>query len=79
MTYNRKPQEIYKKVAGYVDKAVTISCEQLPRSIRQLYKPRRFSLPYRSIPRPEQWRFLLRAIIHGKDNDVKVVITTIRE
>ena len=27
---------------------------------------------------PEQWRYLLRAIIYGKDNGVKVVITRIR-
>jgi hypothetical protein len=27
---------------------------------------------------PEQWRYLLRAIIYGKDNGVKVVVTGIR-
>lgn len=77
-TYIKNPQEIYRRVTRYVDAAAN-------------YQPRKSDLDpsdiqsktlHLAVPEwtsPTQWRYLLRAMIYGRDNGVKVVITRIRE
>lgn len=77
VTYIKNPQEIYRRVTRYVDAAVN-------------YQPRKSDLDpsdiqsktlHLAVPEwtsPTQWRYLLRAMIYGKDNGVTVVITRIR-
>jgi hypothetical protein len=78
MGYIRKPQEIYRKVKTCVDdvldyephKESDLDPAEIQSKTIQLAIPEHTS--------PEQWRYLLRAIIYGKDNGVTIVITRIR-
>jgi filamentous hemagglutinin len=78
MTYIRKPQEIYKKVQRYVGDVLDYGpCKDTdldPAAIQS--KTIQLAIPEHTSP--EQWRYLLRAIVYGKDNGVKIVITRIR-
>jgi filamentous hemagglutinin len=78
MTYIRKPQEIYRKVTGYVDDAVNYQPRKSFDVDSALISSRTIQLAIPEHTSPEQWRYLLRAIIYGKDNGVKVLITGIR-
>jgi hypothetical protein len=79
MTYITKPQEIYRTVQRYVGdvldyeplKESDLDPAEIQSKTIQLAIPEHTS--------PEQWRYLLRAIIYGKDNGVKIVITRIRD
>lgn len=79
VSYIKNPQQIYRKVADYINAAVD-------------YEPRRTSdldpvdilsktiqLAIPEYTSPTQWRYLLRAIIYGKENGVSIVVTRIRE
>lgn len=79
MTYIRKPQEIYKKVQLYVDGVVNYEPSKNFDVDPALISSKTIQLAIPEHTSPEQWRYLLRAIIYGKDNGVKVVITRIRE
>lgn len=78
MTYILKPQEIYKKVTGYVDKVVNYTPSRSTDVDPALIGSKTIELAIPEQTSPEQWRYLLRAIIYGKDNGVKVVVTRIR-
>jgi hypothetical protein len=78
MTYIKNPQEIYGTVKDYVDQVLDYE-RYWPSDIKpDLIKSKTIQLAVPEQTSPEQWRQLLRAIIYGKDNDVKVVITIIR-
>ncbi len=78
MTYINEPREIYRTLTGYVDDVLNyqpywrfdINPALIKSKTIQLAIPEETSL--------EQWRQLLRAIVYGKDNNVKIVITRIR-
>jgi hypothetical protein len=77
--YIKNPQRIFGQVADYVDAALDYeprtSFDLDPENI--LSKTIQLAIPeYTS---PTQWRYLLRAIIYGKENGVSVVVTRIRE
>jgi len=78
MTYIRKPQEIYRTVQRYVGDVLDYEplkeSDLDPADIQS--KTIQLAIPEHTSP--EQWRYLLRAIIYGKDNGVKIVITRIR-
>ncbi len=77
MTCIRKPQEIYKRVTRYVDEVVNAprrGTDVDPAVISS--KTIELAIPEQTSP--EQWRYLLRAIIYGKDNRVKIVVTRIK-
>jgi hypothetical protein len=78
MTRITKPQKIYEKVKEYVDDALDYErCKDTdldPAEIQS--KTIQLAIPEHTSP--EQWRYLLRAIVYGKDNGVKIVITRIR-
>jgi hypothetical protein len=79
MTYIRNPQEIYRRVTRYVDKAVNYE----PRWVSDLdpakIESRTIELAIPEYTSPEQWRYLLRAVIYGKENGVTVMITRIKQ
>jgi filamentous hemagglutinin len=78
MTYIRKPKEIYNTVAGYVDDVVNYESRKKTDVDQSLISSKTIELAIPEHTSPEQWRYLLRAIIYGKDNNVKVVITRTR-
>lgn len=78
MTYIRKPQEIYRQVTGNVDDAVNYRPRKNFDVDPALISSKTIQLAIPEHTSPEQWRYLLRAIVYGKDNGVKVVITGIR-
>jgi filamentous hemagglutinin len=65
-------------VQEYVDKVVNYQ----PRSASELdpanIQTKTIQLAIPEYTSPEQWRYLLRAVIYGKENGVTVVITRIR-
>jgi hypothetical protein len=73
-----RPQKIYDELRGYIDDVLdyepTRSFDIDPDLIKS--KTIQLAIPEQTLP--NQWRQLLRAIIYGKDNGVKVVITVIR-
>jgi hypothetical protein len=77
--YKENPQNIYRDLEPYIhvaakyDEART-EFDLNPADIRS--KTIHLAIP--ELSRPKQWPYLFRAIIHGKDNGVKVVITRIR-
>jgi hypothetical protein len=79
VTYIRDPLDIYRKVVRYVDDAVNYQ----PRTDVELDPAAIDSKTiYLAVPEytsPTQWRYLLRAVVYGKDNGVSIVITRIRE
>jgi hypothetical protein len=79
MSYIKNPQSVFDKVKLYVDNAVNF--EPYRRTDLDPANIESKSL-YLAVPEwtsPIQWRYLLRAIIYGKDNGVSIVITRIRE
>jgi filamentous hemagglutinin len=75
-----KPQEVFYKLRKYVDAAVNYDEPRANFDIDPaLIKSKTIQLSIPEYTSPEQWRYLLRAIIYGKDNGVKVVITGIRQ
>jgi filamentous hemagglutinin len=76
--YIKNPQAIYRQLTRYVDNAVNYE----PRDtelVPTLIKSKTIQLAIPEYTSPMQWRYLLRAIIYGKDNGVSIVITRIRE
>jgi hypothetical protein len=79
VSYINNPQRIYGELRGYVDEIIDYE----PRVETDL-KPTDIQSTTVQVAIPEytsstQWRYLLRAIIYGKDNGVSIVITRIRE
>ena len=75
----KDPRRIYGQLADYVDEIIDyeprVNSDITPAEIQS--KTLQLAIPeYTS---PTQWRYLLRAIIYGKDNGVSIVITRIRE
>lgn len=75
----KDPRRIYGQLADYVDEIIDyeprVDSDITPAEIQS--KTLQLAIPeYTS---PTQWRYLLRAIIYGKDNGVSIVITRIRE
>jgi hypothetical protein len=78
--YITKPQKIFDKVRTYVDAAVNYYEPRTNFDIDPaLMKSKTIQLSIPEHTSPEQWRYLLRAIIYGKENGVPVVITRIRQ
>ena len=77
--YIKNPQSIYKNLKGYVDDA--IDYERLRESdlVAADIKSKTIHLAIPEWTSPTQWQYLIRAIIYGKDNGVRIVITRIRE
>jgi filamentous hemagglutinin len=74
-----KPQKVYGKVKEYVDEVLDYE-RRLESDVKpDLIKSKTIQLAIPEQTSPEQWRQLLRAIIYGKDNNVKIVITITRE
>jgi filamentous hemagglutinin len=73
-----KPQKIYEKVQEYVDDVVNYEPSKKSDIDPELISSKTIQLAIPEHTSPEQWRYLLRAIIYGKDNGVKIVITRIR-
>jgi hypothetical protein len=73
-----RPQTIYNEVKGYVDDVLDYEPHWWFDLDPSWIKSKTIQLAIPEQTSPEQWRYLLRAIIYGKDNDVKVVITLIR-
>jgi len=79
ISYIKRPQKIYETVTGYVNKAVNY------KRVKQIdLDPADIDSKsiYLAIPEwtsPIQWRYLMRAIIYGKDNGVSVMIIRVRE
>jgi len=80
VTYIKNPQKIYGKVSGYVNAAANYN---RPRAYFDVdptkIQSRTLQLGIPEYTSPEQWRYLFAAIIHGRENGVRVVITRIRE
>jgi hypothetical protein len=77
--YIKYPQSIFKELKGYINDV--LDYEPLRESDLDPADIESKSI-YLAIPEytsPTQWRYLLRAIIYGKDNGVSVVITRIPE
>lgn len=79
MNYIRNPQQIYKKVTGYVDAAVNYEPRIDSDLDPALIETRTLQLAIPEYTSPIQWHYLLRAIVYGKENGVSIVITRIRE
>jgi len=79
ISYIKRPQKIYETVTGYVNKAVNY------KRVKQIdLDPADIDSKsiYLAIPEwtsPIQWRYLMRAIIYGKDNGVSVMIIRVGE
>lgn len=78
MTRITKPQKIYEKVKEYVDDVLDYESLKKSDVDPELITSKTIQLAIPEQTSPEQWRYLLRAIIYGRDNSVKVVITRIR-
>jgi hypothetical protein len=86
VSYIKNPQRIYRQVARYVDAAVDYEPRTEPNidptKIRDInpaaIKSKTIQLAIPEYTNPEQWRYLNRAIIYGKENGISVVITRIR-
>jgi hypothetical protein len=77
--YIKNPQNIYKKVVGYVDDTVNYERRKDSDVDPADIKSKTIHLAIPEWTSPTQWRHLNRAIVYGKDNGVKIVITRIRE
>lgn len=78
MSYIRKPQEVYRTVKGYVDDVFDYEPRRDFDVDPALITSKTIQLAVPEQTSPTQWRQLLRAVIYGKDNGVKVVITRIK-
>jgi hypothetical protein len=78
MTYIRNPREIYRTVKGYVDDILDYERYWDTDVMPHLIKSKTLQLAVPVQTSPEQWRNVLRAVIYGKDNGVRIVITRIR-
>lgn len=79
VSYIKNPQGIYGKVARYVNDAVDYEPRATSDLDLALIESKTIQLAIPEYTSPTQWRYLNRAIIYGKENGVKVVITRIRE
>jgi filamentous hemagglutinin len=79
LSYIRNPEEIYNKLVRYVDDAVNYEPYKASDLDPALIETKTIQLAIPEYTSPMQWRYLLRAIIYGKDNGVSIVITRIRE
>ncbi len=79
MSYIRDPEEIYRRVTRYVNDAVNYEPRTKSERDPEDILSRTIHLAIPEYTSPTQWRYLLRAIIYGKDNGVSIVITRIRE
>jgi hypothetical protein len=73
-----KPQKIYEKMKEYVDAAVNYQPSKETDVDPTLIVSKTIQLAIPEHTSPEQWRQILRAVIYGKENGVKVVITRMR-
>jgi hypothetical protein len=78
MTCIRNPQEVFNRVRRYVNDVLNYE----PRRESDLdpadIQSKTIQLAIPEDTSQEQWRYLRRAIIYGKDNGVRIVITGIR-
>jgi hypothetical protein len=79
MSYIRRPQEIYRTMKGYVDEVLDYQPIRDTDIRPALIKSKTIQLAIREQMSREQRRQLLRAIIYGKDNGVRVVTTGIKD
>jgi filamentous hemagglutinin len=79
VSYIKNPQRIYGQLADYVDEIIDyeprVQTDLDPADIQS----RAIQVAIPEYTSPTQWRYLLRAIIYGKDNGISIVITRIRE
>jgi hypothetical protein len=79
VSYIKNPQRIYGQVARYVDAGVDYEPRATSDLDPVLIESKTIQLAIPEYTSPTQWRYLNRAIIYGKENGIKVVITRIRE
>jgi hypothetical protein len=79
MSYIKNPQSIFNKLQEYVDQAVNYERYRVSDLDQAKIESKSIYLAVPEWTSPTQWRYLLRAIIYGKDNGVSIVITRIRE
>jgi filamentous hemagglutinin len=77
--YIKNPQNIYNKVVSYVDDAVNYEHRRESDVDPADIESKTIHLAIPEWTSPTQWRYLNRALVYGKDNGVKIVITRIRE
>jgi hypothetical protein len=78
MGYIQKPDEIFRKMKGYIDETADYAprtrLEPLPSAISS----RTIQLAVPEYTSPVQWRYLERAVRYGSDRGVSVIITRVR-
>jgi filamentous hemagglutinin len=79
MGYIKNPQKIFDKLRTYIDAAVNYQPRRMSDINPAKIETKTIQLAIPEYTSPEQWRYLLRAIIYGKENGVTVVITRIRQ
>jgi hypothetical protein len=77
-SYIQRPRQAYNTVKGYVDDILDYEPYWESDLEPALIRSKTIQLAVPEQTSSAQWRQLLRAIIYGKDNNVKVVITLIR-
>lgn len=79
VSYIKNPQSIYSRVAGYVDAAANYK-HRVDSDLRPLQiESRTIQLAVPEYTSPTQWRYLYWAILYGKEREVSVIVTRIRE
>jgi len=78
-SYVKNPQSIFRKVRDYINDTLDYEPSRDSDLDPAEIQSRTLHLAVSEYTSPTQWRYLLRAIIYGKDNGVSVVITRIRE
>lgn len=79
VTYIKSPQKVYSRLKSYIDEAADYE----PRRDSDV-EPAKIESKTLQLAIPEytsstQWRYLFQAIIYGKERNVRIVITWIRE
>lgn len=79
VSYIKNPQGIYRRMKGYIDAAADDEPRWESDVNPALILSKTIQLAIPEYTSPTQWRYLYAAIIYGRERDVWVVITRIRE
>jgi hypothetical protein len=79
VSYITYPQRIYGRMVRYVDEAADYEPRLNSDLDTQGIHSKTIHLAIPEYTSPEQWRYLLPAILYGKERGVRIVITRIRE
>jgi len=78
-SYIKKPQRIYGDIVDYVNEVLDYEPVKESDIPLDWIESRSVYLAVPEWTSPSQWRYLIRAIIYGKDNGVSIVIIRVRE